>query len=922
MTAGEADHWFDLGIRGMDQGRADEAESAFRKVLALEPRHARANINLGMLLEYAENDAEAELFYRAAVQSDAALARAWFNLGALLQRNHRLDEAIDCFRRALALDAGQASWHSALGRSLREAGEVEDALAALRRALELAPETEGIASDYLHALNFASGESPEKIFQEHLAWAGRRGTDGHGATHENDPESARKLRVGYLAPDFGDPSLACLIEPALEHHERRAFEVLCYSDAQAERGDAWRMRGQVELWHATAQMSNEQLADRIREDRIDVLVDLAGHSAGGKRVPLFEQKPAPVQISWLGYPCTTGLRSIDYRILDPFGCPPPAENLYAERVLRMPESRWCYKPPPEAPEPGPPPCAANGATTFGSFRDLSDLSRHTTTLWTKVLRALPESRLLIAARGAPALASRIGERFRAEGIDLSRIALLDRDPTVSALPLYAQVDIVLDAFPCAGVATTFDSLWMGVPVVTLSGRTEASRSGAGILSGLGMDALVAGSDDEYVQLAVSLAKDPRRLAEWRRNLRPRLAGSSSMNARRFASGLEALYRKAWLAWCAGNSGPRESVRQSAAVAGTAPPRVVVDGVFFQDYETGIARVWRTLFQEWVNSGFARNILLLDRAGTAPKIPGLRMRTVPRHSYDRLDEDRAMLQSVCDEEHATVFTSTYYSTPLATPVVMMVHDMIPEVLKLNLTEPAWREKAHCIGRASRFVAVSRSTARDLRRIHPEVPPGSIAVAHNGVDALFRPAKAARVDDFRRRHGLGGSYFLFVGGRAFYKNAAGFFRAFARLPERSRYDVLCVGSMRELGPEERAACAGSSVRTHLLSDEDLRLAYCGALALVYPSLYEGFGMPVIEAMASGCPVITTSHASLPEVAGDAAIYVNPFDHGSLTTAMVQVQKPELRAALQLRGIERAKLFSWAAMARSVAAVWSGV
>jgi glycosyltransferase involved in cell wall biosynthesis len=296
--------------------------------------------------------------------------------------------------------------------------------------------------------------------------------------------------------------------------------------------------------------------------------------------------------------------------------------------------------------------------------------------------------------------------------------------------------------------------------------------------------------------------------------------------------------------------------------------------------------------------------------------------VPRHSYDGLDADRAMLQAVCDEERATVFISTYYSTPAATPVAMMVYDMIPEVLNADLGVPAWREKAHCIGRASRFVAISRSTARDLRSFHPAVPAGSITVAHVGVDPLFRPAGATEVDDFRRRHGLSVPYFLLVGSRPSYKNAGTFFRAFASLPDRARYSVLCVGNMPDPGPDQAAACAGSQLQLLSLSDEELRLAYSGALALVYPSTYEGFGMPVAEALACGCPVITTSHASLPEVAGDAAIYVDPFDHGSLAAAMLEVQRAEVRAALLPRGLARAKQFSWTEMARGVAGVLGSV
>ena len=482
----------------------------------------------------------------------------------------------------------------------------------------------------LHAMNFASGESPQKIFEEHLARAGRGGAGGRGAARENELDPEKTLRIGYLAPDFNDAELVCLIEPVLEQHERNAFKVLCYSDAELEAGDAWRMRNLAGLWHATASMSNDQLADRIREDGVDILVDLAGHSARGKRIALLEHKPAPLQVSWLGYPCSTGLATMDYRILDAHLGPPTAERLNTERVLRMPGSRWCFKPLPEAPEPGPPPSTASGRLTFGCFRDLSALSSHAVAVWARVLRALPQSRFLIAARNAPEFAARIRQRFQDEGVDPARIMLQDRDPAVSALPLYAGIDISLDVSPCAGVATTFESLWMGVPVVTLAGDTEASRSGEGILAALGMHELVARSGEEYETVAVSLAGDARRLAELRRGLRPRLERSPLMDARRYVAQLEKLYRDAWRGYCRANAARPAPGRPAAeAVHALAPPRVVVDGVFFQYYATGIARVWRSLFQEWQKSGFADNILLLDRDGTAPKIPGLRVRTVPR-----------------------------------------------------------------------------------------------------------------------------------------------------------------------------------------------------------------------------------------------------------------------------------------------------
>lgn len=902
LQPGDAGLWYRLGVARLDSGLLAQSEACWRKVLALDPRHAKASVNLGLVLQHAGKGDEALQCYRDAVAADPALAQAWFNLGTLLLARGQPGDALDCFRKALALEPGQAEWHAALGWALKQTGDAEAALAAFRQAHALAPDSQAAASNLLHALNFAAGESAERIFEEHCAWARRQFPAQRIAPHENAPEPARKLRIGYLAPDFNDPELAGLIEPVLEHHQRGTFEAVCYSDADAESGDAWRLRTTAALWHATAQLSNEHLAERIREDRIDILVDLAGHSAGGKRMALFAMKPAPLQFSLFGYPCSTGL----------------------ETIVRLPGGRWCFKPPPEAPQPGMQPCAGNGWITFGSMRDLSALSRHSIALWARVLRALPDARLLIAARAAPSLAASMGERFRQEGVDPQRILLREPGPASAPFAFYAQVDIGLDVFPCAGIVTTLESLWMGVPVVTRSGDTEASKSGASILAALGMDELVARSDEDYERIAVSLARDPARLAALRRDLRPRMERSPLTDGRKYVAELEGQYRTAWQQWCARNSGRRAPARQiPAQAAAGAVPRVVLDGVFFQDYATGIARVWRSLLQEWARSGFVENILLLDRAGTAPKIPGLRLRAVPRHDYGRLEEDRAMLQAVCDEERATVFTSTYYSTPLATPVVMTVYDMIPEVLGMDLNEPGWREKAHCIGRAARFVAISRSTARDLHRVHPEVQPERITVAHVGVDPVFRPAGVEQIEDFKHRHRIGKPYYLFVGSRPNYKNASAFFRAFATLPDRLHYSVLCVGQPAELNAEEKAACEGTEARVLFgLSDEELRLAYGGAQALVYPSVYEGFGMPVIEAMASGCPVITTSHSSLPEAAGDAAIFVNPRDHLSLAAAMSQIRKPELRARLVGAGLDRAKLFSWTTMARSVAAVLAGV
>jgi len=345
----------------------------------------------------------------------------------------------------------------------------------------------------------------------------------------------------------------------------------------------------------------------------------------------------------------------------------------------------------------------------------------------------------------------------------------------------------------------------------------------------------------------------------------------------------------------------------------------VDGVFYQEHNTGIARVWTSLLEEWVRSGFAEHLVLLDRDGSAPRIPGVRRRTVARHSYDRLAQDREILQLACDEERASVFVSTYYSRPLATPSMMMIYDMIPEVFGVDLRAPEWQEKSDCINHAHRFVAISRNTARDLSDIYPAIDPRRITVAHCGVARLFRPASAGEVEEFKHRRGIAKPYFLLVGGRGGgYKNVRAFFRAFAMLEDRHRFAVLWVGGTHALDEEERALSAGGELHLLRLDDAELRLAYGGAVALAFPSAYEGFGMPVAEAMACGCPVVTTSSASLPEVTGGAALTVAPTDVEALAEALKRVQRPDARAELVQRGLERARRFSWAQMAGAVADV----
>ena len=343
--------------------------------------------------------------------------------------------------------------------------------------------------------------------------------------------------------------------------------------------------------------------------------------------------------------------------------------------------------------------------------------------------------------------------------------------------------------------------------------------------------------------------------------------------------------------------------------------IVIDGVFFQLYRTGIARVWRSLLEEWAVSNFADCIVVFDRADTAPKIPGIKYRTISPYNYNATDADREMLQQVCDEEGADLFISTYYTTPLSTPSVFMAYDMIPEVLGGNFDEPMWQEKHRGIRHASSYISISQNTACDLVKFFPQIPSSLVTVAHCGVANNFSPASPEEVNCFKSKYGISKPYFLLVGAGSGYKNANLFFQAFAKLYSRQGFEIVCTGSGILLNPEFRACTWGSTVHMLQLSDEELTVAYSGAIALVYPSKYEGFGMPVLEAIGSACPVITCPNSSIPEVAGTAALYVNDDDVDGLADALCEVQKPKVRDSLIAAGLEQSKGFSWSKMAKIV-------
>ena len=360
----------------------------------------------------------------------------------------------------------------------------------------------------------------------------------------------------------------------------------------------------------------------------------------------------------------------------------------------------------------------------------------------------------------------------------------------------------------------------------------------------------------------------------------------------------------------------------AELSGSGPKEFTVafDAVFFQYYQTGIARLWKSILEQWVKSGFIDQVCILDRNGTAPRIPGAHYKRIAPHDYNQLDQDREILETACREVGAKVFISSYYSYPAKTSTALLLYDMIPEVFKWEKTA-MWNEKSAAIDNADTLLAISKNTATDVSKFHPDRPADQTTIAYCATSDNFKPANHVDLEEFKTKYGLRRPYFLLVGSSISYKNAQLFFQGFAQLENSKDFDILRTGSA-PFEEELRKFCVGSTVFTHRFSDEELALAYSGAVALVYPSYYEGFGMPPLEAMACGCPVITSPTSSIPEVCGDAAIYIAPDKPEEMTKALKEIQNSETRSKLIREGLARPKEFSWDNSAKVISDTLLGV
>ncbi len=535
-----------------DAGAARLCERLVRR----DPRLVKAWELLGVAaLNLGEYALAAERFEHVlALSGDEAQALA--NAAEANRRADRSGRALELIERALALRPDFAAFLHVRVLALESCWRSDAALAACRAALALHPDFAKLHTSYFTLLSRA-GADPQDILEAHRHWAARfAAVPAAAAQHRNSPEPGRRLRIGYVSGDFRRHAVSHFVLPLLEHHDAAQFEVYCYSNTPKTDAITRRCESLAAQWRDITSLDDPAAAQLVRGDGIDLLIDLSGHTSGN-RLGLFAAKPAPLQFTYLGYPATTGMAQMDYRLSDGRADPPGASDArYVEHLLRLPHSLWCFAPPPQMPGVGPLPALAAGHVTFGSLNSVYKLTPPLLALWSRLLAALPGSKLLLATVPAGEPQQRITREFEAKGIDPARLEFYGFLSWGEFWALHQRIDIALDSYPVNGGATSCESLWLGTPLVSRAGNDFLARAGLSLLSTVGLAELVAQDEDEYLRIALELARDLPRLAQLRAGLRERMRASPLLAAAAFTRDLESLYRTAWTQWCAARDAAR------------------------------------------------------------------------------------------------------------------------------------------------------------------------------------------------------------------------------------------------------------------------------------------------------------------------------------------------------------------------------
>ncbi len=536
-----------LGVTLKREGRLSEAEECLRRALDLQPRSDAALANLGSLMLQQGRVEEAFVTLELALSVNPRSAVALINMGNVLKDLGRFAAALECLQAAVQLAPRSHLAHNNLGTVLNELGRAAEAAECFRRALELQPDYHWAHSNLLFTLQYLPGIDRAELFADHRRYDEKyaRHFTERAASHPNARDPNRRLRIGYVSGDFREHSVAFFIEPVLASHDRDQFEVFCYANQVGNDAMTARLRALVPHWREVASLSDDALAARIRRDEIDILVDLSGHTAR-HRLLTFARKPAPIQVTMIGYMHNTGLSAMDYRITDVTLDPPgTSETLNSEELIRLPAGAATFRPPAECPPVNDLPALTSGYVTFGSFNNLAKVTPEVIATWAQILTAVPGSRLLVVGRGGNA----VKPEMEAHGIAAERVEAIDRQPLRKFLELHHRVDLTLDTFPYNGGTTGLIAIWMGAPFVTLDSGHTTGQAGGGLLRPIGLAQLIAADPADYAAKAVEAVSDLPRLGEWRCSLRGRIAPLLG-GGEAYTGQLEAAYRDKWRTWCA------------------------------------------------------------------------------------------------------------------------------------------------------------------------------------------------------------------------------------------------------------------------------------------------------------------------------------------------------------------------------------
>ena len=572
----DAEIWLCLGFIAGKNQEFEKAIGCFKKAVAIEPGNSKALYNYGIALRDAGILGSAIDAFKKSLVNDPGNTETLDCLAHAFMMSGQLDEAAEVFQSSLKIAPNNAETHSNLGSVYQAKGLLGDAEACYRTALKYNPSLnisenlgsvlvsqgrfdestkvfqEGLKkqpnnprlfSNYLLTLNYLVDKSLEDIYKEHKKFGDVfENRDNPPALiqglHDNN-----RIRVAYCSPDYREHSVAYFIEPIFDRYDRKKFEVYAYNLSPKYDGVAQRLNGKVDNWRDISKSSMHDIAEQIKNDEIDILVDLAGHTAHNCLL-VFAERPAPIQITYLGYPNTTGMDSIAYRLTDSYADTSDQDAYYTETLIRLPNSFLCYRPDDNSPDVSEPPCLSNGYITFGSFNNLSKINNDVVAAWSEILLSVEESKLLIKNPSLTDLRTRNNYYglFEECGINNDRVELIGHTKTrYDHLSLYGKVDIALDTFPYNGTTTTCEALWMGVPVITQIGNKHASRVGYSLLNAAGCVDWVAQNRKEYLDIANHLASKPEILAELRRNQRSEIRRSLLCDADSFVTDLECIY---------------------------------------------------------------------------------------------------------------------------------------------------------------------------------------------------------------------------------------------------------------------------------------------------------------------------------------------------------------------------------------------